>query len=74
MCIRDSSVVDKRLEILMCPSSGDRDIGTFNLDGLTPPDLDQESTYVFPLKLARSHYVGNIGSLFTPVEVIAGGT
>lgn len=67
------SLLDTRFEFLMCPSSGDRDVGSFSMDGITPPELDDEDAYAFPLVVARNHYVGNIGSLFTPTEILSGG-
>ena len=62
-------LITTRLELLMCPSSGDRDLGTFGLAGVAPTSLTAEEAYEFPFEIARSQYVGCIGSLFHPDEI-----
>ena len=63
-------LITKRLELLMCPSSGDRELGTFALNGTSPPNLTGDEAYEFPFEIARSQYVGCIGSLLEDVDPI----
>ena len=66
-------VILTRLEILMCPSSGDRKIGTFPLTGITPDGLTAAEDFVFPLEIARTQYVGSIGSSLATNAALEGG-
>ena len=67
-----SSIIRRRLDLLFCPTSGDRGISTFQMKGEVPNPLREEERYEFPFEIARSQYVGCIGSLFESSEIISG--
>ena len=67
-----NDVVTKRIDLLFCPSSPARNIDTFDLTEVYLEQSNDERNTGFPFEVARTNYVGSIGSLFTPTELIAG--
>ena len=49
-------LIRHRIETLFCPSSGDRNIGTFEMKGVSPQNLPPEDAFEFPFEIARSQY------------------
>ncbi len=59
------------LPLMICPSSPDKNISTFQLPGQTGL-MPDPGTIEFPVELARSQYVGCIGSVDTASSIMAG--
>ena len=67
-------VIQSHMGFLMCPSTGDPDIETFQLSPVESPTIPIQPGVLFPVEVSRAQYVGSIGSTFTPSEYIPFGT
>ena len=67
-----ASVISTSLPTMFCPSSTNRVGDTFDLKAnlsTMPPSINNQA---FPIEIARSQYVGCIGSVLTPNEIMDG--
>ncbi len=69
---RFENLLGHRMEFLFCPSAKDIDIDTFAIKGILPTDLPPEEQFEFPFTLGRTQYVGCVGTLFTPTQILNG--
>lgn len=64
-------IINHRVDTLFCPSSADKAITSTSVAGEHPDNLADEPTFEFPVSMARTQYVGCIGSIADSDVILA---